>query len=205
MTDRDKIIYLAGLVDGEGSINITQYKIQNNKKIRWRPSIRLQMTDKEGVELFANTFGFNIYHYKGKEGHRDIYGCDAAWHGCERILTALIPYLIIKRRLAAIVIEFCQHVSDYKFFRMKRPGMLRNKKGQIISSLGSQMSYEEAKWRYDQYCLVKTLVHPKSISSHRKRLSEEALQELKELEEMRQSELKRKESSEIGRNDQSAL
>ena len=198
MTDKLLLAYFAGLVDGEGSINITQYKIQNNKNIRWRPSIRLQMTDKEPVELFGKTFGFNIYHYKKTNGNRDVYGCDAAWHGCERILKSLLPYLRLKKKLAEIIIDFCQHVSKY---RMKRKGMARNKLGQIIRATGSQMSYEEAKWRYDTYCLVKTLIHQKSISSHRKRLSEEALQEIKNLEEMRQSELKGNESSEISRND----
>lgn len=188
MTDKELNIYFAGLIDGEGSINITQYKTQFKKNIRWRPSIKITMTDREPLEIFGKKFGFRVYEYKNKtKGGRKIYSCDAAWHGCQRILEVIEPYLIVKKELACLVLDFCRHVRKYKRELRLAP---RNKNGTLKA--GKQISYKEAKYRYDIYCKVKKLVQTKSISSHRKRLSEEVLQELILLDEMRKSELQRK-------------
>ena len=57
--DSTILAYLSGIVDGEGSINITQYKTKSNT-IRWRPSIKVSMVDKQPIELFSKTFSMSL-------------------------------------------------------------------------------------------------------------------------------------------------
>jgi len=181
-----KIIYsyLAGLIDGEGSINITLYKTAAGN-VRWRPSIKVCMTDQEPIELFSQTYGFKIYRGETKKG-RTTYSCEAAWRGCKAILDTLIPYLRGKKNQALLVREFCQHVEDY---RSSPPPFKRNAKGHILSgSLGNTITHEEFVYRHETYLKVKQYQHQKSNTIHRKRLSEEARASSEEFW-MRQSEL----------------
>lgn len=197
--DSTIIAYLAGIIDGEGSINITQYKTRS-RHIRWRPSIKLCMVDRESVELFSQTFGFNVYIGKTKTG-RSVYSCEAAWRGCKKILETLYPYLRVKKELAKIVIDFCNHVSEYGLNPTDRPAFRRDDRGRILKGAEyNTLSVEEAEYRQNVYLQVKSFIYGKSNTIHRQRLSEEAVEDVRNLWKQ-QSELKENESSEISRND----
>ena len=170
--DSKNLAYLAGIVDGEGSINITQYKTKSNS-IRWRPSIKVGMVDKEPIKLFSETFGFKIYESKIKSG-RTVYTCEAAWKGCRKILESLFPYLRAKKQLAELVINFCNHVSEYP--RINPFPALRDKNGRILKgSKINLISVEETEYRQGIYLQVKSKIYGKSNTIHRQRLSEEAV------------------------------
>ncbi len=169
--------YLAGIIDGEGSINITQYKTRG-KHIRWRPSIKVSMVDKQVVELFSTTFGFNIYEGKAKSG-RKVYTCEAAWRGCRKILEFLYPYLRCKKDLAKLVIDFCNHVSEYGLKPSERRAFRRDEKGRILKGAEyNTLSVEEAQYRQSVYLKVKSIIYGKSNTIHRQRLSEEAVKQV---------------------------
>lgn len=96
-TDREKLIYFAGLIDGEGHIGCQQY---NNKP---RPVIQLQMTDEYIVRQFANYFNMTFRelnspsHQEGyAKGYKQLYHtrceCTKAYH----VIKALYPFLQVK-------------------------------------------------------------------------------------------------------------
>lgn len=94
------IAYLAGIVDGEGYI-----AIRKNGN-RYQPIVKVGMTDKEVVETLAETFGGFVYVSKLKSG-RFIY----TWQVLKKelvevTLTALLPYLRVKRKQADHLLEF---------------------------------------------------------------------------------------------------
>jgi hypothetical protein len=174
----DSIIlaYLAGIVDGEGSINITQYKTRGGN-IRWMPSVAVGMVDKEPIELFSKTFDFNINIGKAKSG-RPTYSCKAAWRGCKRVLEQLYPYLRNKKDLAKLVMDFCDHVSEYP--RINPFPALRSKQGKILKgSKINLLSVAEVEYRQGIYLKVKSIIYGKSNTIHRQRLSEEAVEKQK--------------------------
>ena len=174
--DSTILAYLSGIVDGEGSINITQYKTRSNT-IRWRPSIKVSMVDKQPIELFSKTFGFNVTLTKAKSG-RTVYTCDAAWRGCRTILEQLYPYLISKKDLAKLVMDFCDHVSKYP--RINPFPALRDKQGKILKgSKINLLSVGEMEYRKSVYLKVKSIIYGKSNTIHRQRLSEEAVEKQK--------------------------
>ena len=80
--------YLAGIIDGEGSIT------------RSSGNVRVQVTNTQRVllELFQDKFGGSIYSYAGhNNGGKVIYSWQVSGRSCRGVLEATIPYLLLKR------------------------------------------------------------------------------------------------------------
>lgn len=110
LTEKEKIIYFAGLIDGEGHIGCQYY---GDRK---RPVIQLQMTDKEVVELFAKHFNMifrelkSPSHLKGYEkGYKQIYHTRAECKKAHPIIKTLYPFLITKKKDAEIALEYYEN------------------------------------------------------------------------------------------------
>lgn len=102
--------YLAGIIDGEGSIYIGCYSV--NKKTgapHYQTKIEVSNTSEELVDWLIKTFGGNKTFYSAKQTpknsrravHRWTIWSDHVAHMCE----IMLPYLIIKKRQAEIMIE----------------------------------------------------------------------------------------------------
>ena len=95
-----KLGYIAGLLDGEGTITI------------WRkqPYCSITNTSKEVMEWLANNLGGTIYKPKRREkATKDIYLWSLSrTKDIAKLLRILLPYLIIKRREAEKVIALCE-------------------------------------------------------------------------------------------------
>lgn len=105
--------YMAGLIDGEGSI-----RFQVLKKTGWRTMysgcIRIGMTVKEPIELFSNEFGGKIGVEKRENGYKTMYRWSIS--GNKKIipiLNILLPYLVVKKRQAELIIDFCKNKKTF--------------------------------------------------------------------------------------------
>ena len=109
--DRDTIIYLAGVTDSEGNIGIVRHKRKERLTPAYEPRLQVGNTSKELLDLFVATFKGKLTLEKrltqgGKEFyHWSIYGVPMV-----KALEAMLPYLIIKREQAKLVIELQKRI-----------------------------------------------------------------------------------------------
>lgn len=98
--------YLAGIMDGEGSISLAQ---SGAKRTRFYifPLVRIANTDPVLIEWIASQVGMGARQYTSamnvrcKPCHHISWACGEA----VELLTAILPYLVIKRDRAEIVIS----------------------------------------------------------------------------------------------------
>jgi hypothetical protein len=120
MSDKAQWGYVAGIVDGEGTITICRSEYTANRKAEnGRPArqyhttgfslkISVKNTDVRLVKWLKSRFGGEYYTDTGKKpaNWKDSY----VWHyGAEtkqEFLLAILPYLIIKKEQALLALEF---------------------------------------------------------------------------------------------------
>ena len=102
---REELAYIAGLLDGEGCIQINGDKYSMN--------INIRNTVKAPLEFVEGILGGSIHSYLPKRG----YIC-YTWRLCGAkaaiVLGFLLPYLIIKKERAILAIEFVSVPDKYR-------------------------------------------------------------------------------------------
>ena len=105
------LAYMAGILDGEGSIVIAKQK--RIRKARYnKPYYRLHCavsnTNEDVITLFWLTFGGSksVRKQNGIRGKSPLYSWDAVCKVAFNCLEQLLPYLRIKQRQAQLGIEF---------------------------------------------------------------------------------------------------
>lgn len=106
MTKTSKLAFLAGIIDGDGSISINIIRRDDWDGYSFQPNISIGMTSRKLCKWVQQHFGGNLYGYKPdirqKVFHIRIYGKQSV----TRILTDLLPYLLIKKQAAQTVLEY---------------------------------------------------------------------------------------------------
>ena len=113
------IAYLAGIIDGEGSILICK----DNRDGRMWGYIRLYNTSEELMVWIEERFGGKFYENPPRGlGVKPIFMLD--WNGREsrELLPELIPFLLIKKEKARNLYDFTL-ASDYHSTRGNNKGM----------------------------------------------------------------------------------
>ncbi len=110
MEEKDKI-YIAGFVDGEGSIMINCYKPKHKERKAFRGRFEVANTNKPIIEYIKNRFDLGeIRQYKKRSlKHKQAYYFQIGKQ--QEIIKALeqiLPYLKIKQEQAKILIEWCK-------------------------------------------------------------------------------------------------
>lgn len=118
--------YIAGLIDGEGYISILPSRSKELRNPSFEPVIKIGMTGKSAKLIFeylVNSYGGHIDF--SERSHKNPKWKDVNTYIIKskpkvlRLLNDIIPYLIIKKEQAAIVIEFCKlpyaHPKSPKF------------------------------------------------------------------------------------------
>jgi hypothetical protein len=107
MFDKNRIIYLAGIIDGEGSIQIEIQKKCASRKINYY-SVRLIIinTSIELMDWLHTYFGGSVTKRKKIENRKECYKWNIFSYNAAEILEACLPYMIVKEKHAKILIEF---------------------------------------------------------------------------------------------------
>jgi hypothetical protein len=107
MWSLEQKVYMASMIDGEGSLNIEIQSPRENRKYYYY-SLRLIVinTNKDLMDWLVKTFGGKYSERKKIEKRKVCY----RWAKCSReaaeILEACIPYMIVKKHQAQLFIEF---------------------------------------------------------------------------------------------------
>ncbi len=107
MFKKDHVIYLAGIIDGEGSIQIEIQKKCESRKINYY-SVRLIIvnTDIELMIWLENNFGGKFSMRKKIENRKQCYKWNVFSHKAVEILEACHPYMIVKEKHARLLLQF---------------------------------------------------------------------------------------------------
>lgn len=113
--------YLAGIIDGEGTIRIGKagnFKNNPNYQSRHYASISLGMVNKEVLELFHKKFGAKV-RLERVPSKRNMWRWGTSGNKIvPKILKKLLPYLIVKHKQAELVLMFCnQYADEHKLLR----------------------------------------------------------------------------------------
>lgn len=107
MTDIEAA-YIAGLFDGEGSVSVVQYRATKNDGKYRRAQLRITNTHRGVLEYVAGVTGVGGVHLTHKPRNANWKPCfQYIVHGRPvlRLLSALMPYLIVKKAAAQSVID----------------------------------------------------------------------------------------------------
>ena len=135
---KNKFIYLAGIIDGEGSFIISRSDRGNYDNYYGR--IHVKNTDKRLMKWLVEKFGGTVNVHKPKsEKHSVAY----SWYfggnakSKELLLLSLMPYLIIKREQAKLLVEFFRmsgEVNPAKREELYQKMRLLNKRGPTVET-----------------------------------------------------------------------
>jgi hypothetical protein len=108
--------YLAGILDGEGTISICD----SRKNYGWHKSGEVQlalsvtMSDKEVIQLFSQAFGSKVIFYKdgmGPNARRPAFRWQKSQKAAGRVISLLLPYLRTKRPQAELALKFLEEFN----------------------------------------------------------------------------------------------
>jgi len=115
--DESKWVYLAGIIDTEGSIGLS--RVKGHRKWCGRfyvPYVLIMNTNKEFIDFLVTNYGGG-YHAKARQngwGRKEIWGWKVRANLMREILPKVKPYLIIKKRQADFVLQALDIISEDK-------------------------------------------------------------------------------------------
>lgn len=103
----ETLAYLAGIMDSDGSFRVERRRAKGMLGLHYRINMRAaQVAPSAAIDLFAKTFGGHTSLTKSKvANHRDLVSWSIYDRKAEAAIEALFPYLIIKRREAALLLQ----------------------------------------------------------------------------------------------------
>lgn len=114
-----KLAYLGGLIDGEGCITITRNKGQR-KNYDYQLNLRISMLDRKPIKLFADIFSTNVLRHRNHD--KAFWTCILVANKAANALDKVLPYLISKREVANLGIEFQRTKKDGRKIRDETTG-----------------------------------------------------------------------------------
>ena len=105
LTETEKA-YIAGIIDGEGCIMIL--KIARGKNVSHYLKIFVKMTHRQTIEWLHGKIGgkFYTYHHNNGKNWKDCFECNIPTRTVVDLLKLIYPYLITKKKQAALALEF---------------------------------------------------------------------------------------------------
>lgn len=140
--------YLAGLIDGEGSFVIQKTAVEKiaksckSKTTKYLAYFCIGMVDKAPLELIQETIGSGKVYEERVPERRSIWRIRFAGRiKLMPFIKNLLPYLIVKKKQAELMLEFCENWSSPKNENGKR----------------AQVSEKELQRREDAYLKMRKL------------------------------------------------
>lgn len=103
--------YLAGLIDGEGSIAIGLMRYQYRGR-RHVLVVSVSTVDIEAIRELAELWGKRAQHIKGHNGYRDSARIVWRTQSATEIIRQIRPYLRLKSKHADLALEFSATLND---------------------------------------------------------------------------------------------
>lgn len=104
--------YLAGLIEGEGTIGLYPYSNARPDSLKLSPRVVISMNTKQPVKWIYETFGCI---YSGPKKVRTPRGLEIRYRwatyqveGCLLVLEGVLPYMKLKNIKAKEVIKYCE-------------------------------------------------------------------------------------------------
>ena len=108
--------YLAGLIDGEGSFVIQKTEVEKiasssrSKTAKYLAYFCIGMVDREPLDLIQKTIGAGKVYEERVPNRRSIWRIRFAGRlKLMPFMEKLLPYLIVKKRQAEVVLDFCKN------------------------------------------------------------------------------------------------
>jgi len=106
-----KLAYLAGLIDGEGSVCLREFEK------RFIPEVKIVNTDLKMIKWIFENFGGTVnYKDRSRPSHwkRAYRWSIGSIEGCHAVLKATLPFLITKKDKAKVLFKRCeQQIKEY--------------------------------------------------------------------------------------------
>jgi hypothetical protein len=103
--------YIAGFLDGEGTVILALASKTPRCRERFTPIVKFSNTSKEALLWIQKRVGgkIEVCKWKRKKAWKKQYQLSmAATMQVYNVLSALLPYLIVKKQSAAFVLEYCK-------------------------------------------------------------------------------------------------
>ena len=99
--------YLAGLIDGEGTISVYPYiRKDRDNQIYYKPNFSLTLTDKRMIEWMKSSFGGYIWTKRQDNPKwKDSYRWSLSNSDLNELLIYVHPYLRLKKKQCELVLE----------------------------------------------------------------------------------------------------
>ena len=108
MKNEIKLAYLAGIIDGEGSISISDNR-KTQKKMHFTTQLSITSTDEILLKWITTNFGGKYSSYTPKQlaknTRKNAYKWQVSGKMLATLLNSVLPYLVIKTREAEVMIE----------------------------------------------------------------------------------------------------
>jgi hypothetical protein len=108
--------YFAGLIDGEGSISLVRSFAARTRGRYLYPLVRIANTDRRMIDWIQNRvlIGSRRYQSAANSKCRDVYHLSWASGDAIKILKLALPYLVVKKDRAILVLELHSFVAREK-------------------------------------------------------------------------------------------
>ncbi len=125
-SNTSKYAYVAGLIESDGSITITQKRYGKEASNYF---LRVTFSQKDGrmVDWLLGAIGGSAYlHYKTREKREAYHHWSIQHNQAKELLKKILPFLIMKKRQAEIGVQFQERVN------VAVRKLQRNEKGQVL-------------------------------------------------------------------------
>jgi hypothetical protein len=132
-TDRDRLIWLAGFLDGEGSFFASRVTLKkgNGDYLSYRPRVFGCNTHRPTMDVvvavfenYGKTHQTTKHNVNSSGGSRAVYHANiTTWEGCRDFCRDIAPFLVTKREQAEILAEWASdRLARYERFGKFRTG-----------------------------------------------------------------------------------
>jgi hypothetical protein len=122
---KENLAYIAGIVDGEGCLSLTggkrlAYDSRGKKYRAFQLTFRVVNTSRVLIEWLNQTSGIGTVRLLADhlDNRKPVHSWLISANDCRQILPLLLPYLVIKRRQAEIIIDWLKRISGKRGTRM---------------------------------------------------------------------------------------
>ena len=113
----DNLVYVAGFMDGEGSIVITRSKSGRRKNLSFDLNVTIANNNKEIHDWLVENFGGSV---SASNRWKRTYQWKLTANQAKEFLEKIVPYLKIKKEQAILAIEFQKSKSIYTKQHLKQ-------------------------------------------------------------------------------------